>query len=254
MAIQDGQETGPTIDPNWLPPGITDPGWLPPSPPGGGKGSLPGNEFVDNPVTNNQFKFPMGEDVKPYSGLPESYRDQLLAMIMPHLQQGMGDLPGNIDAFQQQAAGAYTPIDLQGIYGNIDESTQNALSSYQQQLQGYLKDMIPKDINQLANRGILSSSVAENMLSNTAARGARDASSRGYETLMNAAQQKANLGGQAAMQNAATQNQQRYNTAMQTALMKNNIPNTLGGLLQYGQSSQDPTVMYRTMAELLASL
>ena len=198
--------------------------------------------------------FEMPTDIMPYSGLPSGYRDQLMNIVMPQLGQSLGDMSGTVDRFQQQGANAYTPVDLQGAYNQIDESTQQALGGFRQQLQNYLKEMIPRDINRLANRGVLSSTVAENMLSDTAARGARDASTKGYETLMAAAGQKAALGGQAALEASATQSQQRYNTAMQSALMRNNIPNTLAGLLQYGQSSQDPTVMYRTMAELLASL
>lgn len=150
-------------------------------------------------VANNTFEIPT--DIEPYSGLPKSYRDQLLSFVMPQLQQGVENMPSNIDEFTKQAQG-----------------------SYQQQLQNSLKTMIPRQINQLANRGILSSSVASDTLS---------------QTISNAATQSATKG---------------YETAMQAALMKANIPNTLQGLLQYGQSSQDPTVMYRTMAQLLASL
>jgi hypothetical protein len=148
---------------------------------------------------SNQFQLP--EDKYPYSGLPESYRDQLLGFVMPQLQNSVENMPGNIDQF-----------------------TQNAQSSYQQQLQNSLKTMIPQQINQLANRGILSSTVASDTLSDTISKAATASSSKGYET------------------------------AMQGALMKANIPNTLSGLLQYGQSQQDPSIMYRTMAQLLASL
>jgi hypothetical protein len=113
---------------------------------------------------------------------------------------------------------------VENMSGNIDEFTNQALGSYQQQLQSSLKTMIPNQINQLANRGILNSSVASDTLSQTMSRAATQSATKGYET------------------------------AMQSALMKANIPTTLAGLLQYGQSSQDPTVMYRTMAQLLASL
>ena len=41
------------------------------------------------PNTTNEFVFPTGEEVKPYSGLPESYRDQLLGFMMPQLQSGV---------------------------------------------------------------------------------------------------------------------------------------------------------------------
>jgi len=153
------------------------------------------------PVANSQNTFEMPTDIMPYSGLPKSYRDQLLSFVMPNLQQGVEKMPENIDKY-----------------------TNQALGSYQQQLQNSLKTMIPQQINQLANRGVLSSSVASDTLSKAVSQAATQSASKGYET------------------------------AMQAALLKVNIPTTLSGLLQYGQSSEDPTVMYRTMAQLLASL
>jgi len=44
-----------------------------------------------------------------------------------------------------------------------------------------------------------------------------------------------------------------YNMAMEAAKMKANIPQSIGSLLQYGQYSEDPTVMYKTLAGLLAA-
>ena len=149
--------------------------------------------------TSNQFTLP--DDKYPYSGLPESYRDRLLGFVMPQLEQGINNQRGDIDDF-----------------------TQNALGTYRQELDRSMKEMIPNQINQLANRGILSSTVASDTLSRTASKAATQSATKGYET------------------------------AMQAALMKNNIPNTLAGLLQYGQSSQDPSIMYQVMAQLLASL
>jgi len=287
---------------------------------------LPNETSIQAPAANAQNSFEMPTDIMPYSGLPASYRDQLLGFVMPQLQGSINDQEPNIVQFQNDARqaytpvntqgtytpvdtqGAYTPVNMQGTYTpvdlagtnqRIDEGAQAALSGYQQQLSNYLKNMIPKDINQLANRGILSSTVASDTLAGTLSRGATDASTKGYETLMAAAGQKANLSSQAALQasasqsafaqnaalqnagqqnqfnqnvafqnasqqnqfnqqaalqNASQQNQQQYNTAMQSLLTRNNVPNTLAGLLQYGSSSQDPTVMYQTMAQLLASL
>lgn len=151
------------------------------------------------PTEENTFKIPT--DLQPYSGLPENYRDQLLSFVMPQLQN-----------------------QVQNQSRNIDRYAQNAQRGYGQELNRTLKEMIPRQINQLANRGVLDSTVASNTLSQSISQAATASASKGYETAMNA------------------------------ALMKANIPNTLSGLLQYGQSSQDPTVMYRTMAELLANL
>ena len=261
----------------------------------------------------------------------------------PVNQQGVYT-PVDTGGFQSIAPGGYTGVDLEGMGQNIDTGTQAALSTYRQQLQNYLKEMIPEDIRNLANRGVLSSTVAENMLSDTAAKGARDASTKGYETLIAAEMQKAEaarqaemqrsnlmsqfaqqaamatgtqrneleqqaamanaayqnqfaqqaalqdaanrnqfmqqaalqdaqqrnenqrqaalvnaanrnqFGQQAALQNAAAQTQLGYNTALQAANMRSQIPTNLEGLLKYGMSQQDPSVMYRTMADLLASL
>lgn len=250
-------------------------------------------------------------DIGPYSGLPPEYLQQLMEFVMPQLFGQVGGWQDYVNQFQQQAGGAFTPvgargrsgqrnvdtrgvyspIDLQGSLANIDESTQNALGIYQQQLNDYLGEAIPGEINQLANRGVLDSSVAGDTLAQTAALGAQQASTKGYETLMNAAQQKAGLqqqeefyrsgrqtdiNQQAAMANATSYNdmmrqasqfdQQRamweadvqtqinYNTALQAAGMQGQITNTLAGLLQYGQSQSDPSVMWRAMLNLLGNL
>ena len=148
--------------------------------------------------TTNEFVFPKGEDVKPYSGLPESYRDQLLSFAMPKLQEGIENLPQNIDTY-----------------------TQNALSTYRQELNNSLKDLIPQQIGNLANRGILSSSMGENIISQTYSDAVRKSSGMGYQT------------------------------AMEAAKMKTNIPQTIGDLLQYGMYSEDPTVMYGMLERLL---
>lgn len=152
------------------------------------------------PATTNEFIFPTGEEVQPYSGLPTGYRDMLLGFVMPQLQQS-----------------------VTGMEGNIDDYTQNALGTYRQELDRSLKEAIPRQIGNLANRGILSSSMAENILSKTVRDAALRSSGMGYQT------------------------------AMEAARMKTQIPQTIGQLLGYGTYSADPTVMYRTIAQLLAN-
>lgn len=149
----------------------------------------------------NEFVFPKGEDVKPYSGLPESYRDQLLGFAMPQLQSSVENMSGNIDDF-----------------------TGAALGTYRQEFNNYINDAIPRQLRNLAKRGVLSSSVAENSLSQTYSDALRKSSGMGYQT------------------------------AMEAARMKTQIPQTVGNLLQYGQYSEDPTVMYKTLAGLLANM
>lgn len=150
--------------------------------------------------TTNEFIFPTGEEVAPYSGLPKGYRDTLLSFLMPTIQSG-----------------------VQGMEGNIDDYTQNALGTYRQEFNNYINDAIPKQLRNLAQRGVLSSSVAENALSQTYSDAIRKSSGMGYQT------------------------------AMEAAKMKTAIPQTIGQLLQYGQYSEDPTVMYKTLASLLAA-
>lgn len=150
--------------------------------------------------TTNEFVFPAGEEVKPYSGLPSSYRDTLLSFVMPQLQSSVENLPQNIDQYTGQALGAY-----------------------RQEFNNYINDAIPKQLRNLAKRGVLNSSVAENTLSQTYSDALRKSSGMGYQT------------------------------AMQAAQMKTQIPQTVGQLLTYGQYSEDPTVMYRTLASLLAA-
>lgn len=150
--------------------------------------------------TTNEFIFPTGEEAQPYSGLPTKYRDMLLGFVMPQLQQSVTDMPQNIDDY-----------------------TQNALGTYRQELDMSLKDIIPRHISNLANRGILSSSVASDTLSQAVRDAALKSSGMGYQT------------------------------AMEAARMKAEIPQTIGQLLGFGQYAADPTVMYRTIAQLLAN-
>ena len=84
------------------------------------------------PDTTNEFVFPTGEEVKPYSGLPESYRNQLLSFTMPALQSG-----------------------VENMEGNIDDYTQNALGTYRNEFNQYINDAIPKQLRSLGKRGIL---------------------------------------------------------------------------------------------------
>ena len=149
-------------------------------------------------MADNEFIFPKGEEVKPYSGLPESYRDTLLGFVMPQLQSSVGNMEGNIDDY-----------------------TQNALGTYRQEFDNYIKGAIPAQIRDLAKRGVLDSSVAENTLSQTYSDALRRSSGMGY------------------------------NTAMEAAKMKADIPQNIGQLLNFGQYSEDPTQMYNILASLI---
>jgi hypothetical protein len=149
------------------------------------------------------FNLPL--DIMPtsYSGLPQTYQDQLLASLMPQLNSAVTNMPGNIDKY-----------------------TNEALGSYQQMMQNALRQNIPEALRGLANRGILNSTEGQNVLGNVMSTAATDASTKGYTT------------------------------AMQAALLKANMPTILAQIADLGKSStsQDPTQMYKTMADLIKAM
>lgn len=166
-------------------------------------------------TTGNGFDIPTnimptsGSTGQTYSGLGSQYTDQLMKELMPTL----------IDQFKNRNQ-------------YIDQYTREALGTYQQQLQNYLKDNIPKAISNLANRGIISSTEGNKILSSVMSDATTAASTKGYETAMDAAKQKAET----------------------TAL--------LGQLAELGKSSsstsssysQDPTQVYSIIAQLIQSM
>jgi hypothetical protein len=144
-----------------------------------------------------------------YSGLGQDYSNQLMEALMPQLTDAMTN---------------------RNKY--IDEYTGQAQSQYLQTLQNALKTNIPASVGQLANRGILSSTAGENVLSDVYAQAARDASTKGYDT------------------------------AMQAALLKAQWPEVLAQIAELGKGSTsssasystDPTAMYGIMANLILGL
>jgi len=161
------------------------------------------------------FNFPL--DIKPYtertessySGLSGGYGQGLLRSLMPQLQTSIANMPGNIDRY-----------------------TGQALGGYQQMMQDALRRNIPTAIGNLANRGIISSTEGQRVLSDVYSSAAIDAANKGYQT------------------------------AMQTALLKANIPSVLGQIAELGKIStttgrtyqEDPTRMYSIAADLIRSM
>lgn len=172
-------------------------------------------QYGNNPNSSDFFNFPL--DIMPtntsssssYSGLPAQYRDQLLAGLMPQLQDAILNMPGNIDQY-----------------------TQQALGSYQQMMQNALRTNLPRAIGGLANRGILQSTEGNKILSDVFSNAAMDASNKGYTT------------------------------AMQTALLKANMPSVLAQIGELGRSTgtassgyqEDPTAMYSIMADMIRAM
>jgi len=103
-----------------------------------------------------------------YSGLPAEYRDALLAAIIPQLITSANDASAN-----------------------YDEYTNQALGSYQQTLQNALRENVPAILAKLANRGIINSSEGSGALGTVMGNAAIDASTKGYNTAMQAALAKA---------------------------------------------------------------
>ena len=161
------------------------------------------------------FNFPL--DIKPYTehtessyaGLPGGYGQSLLQSLMPQLQTSIADMPGNIDRY-----------------------TGQALGGYQQMMQDALRRNIPVAIGNLANRGIISSTEGQRVLSDVYSSAAIDAANKGYQT------------------------------AMQAALLKANIPSVLAQIGELGRVTtgtgrtyqEDPTRMYSIAADLIRSM
>ena len=136
-------------------------------------------QFYINPATGQEedfFNMPL--DIMPTStsasssssGLDPKYREQLMGTLMPQLQQGIADMPGNWDKY-----------------------TNEALGSYQQMMNNALRTNIPKALAGLSNRGILNSTEGQGVLGNVYSQAAMDAANKGYGTAMQAALGKANM-------------------------------------------------------------
>jgi hypothetical protein len=132
---------------------------------------------VTNPAAETDF-FNMPLDIMPTttsastssSGLPDQYRNQLLASLMPQLQDSITNMPANYDKY-----------------------TQEALGSYQQMMNNALKQQIPAALAGLSNRGILNSTEGQGVLGNVYSSAAQDAANKGYTTAMQQALLKANM-------------------------------------------------------------
>jgi len=165
--------------------------------------------------------FPKGEDVYPwsksttkstsYSGLSGGYSDQLMEMLYPLLQPAIEN---------------YIP--------NIDKYTSEAFGMYNQSMNNMLTEMLPDILGEYGNKGVLSSTVMSDALSDTSTNLARTALEK------------------------------QYDTAMQAALLKTQLPTMLGQLMNLGKVStseggttsysEDQTQMYQIIAQMLSTL
>ena len=145
-----------------------------------------------------------------YTGMPGGFSQDILKALMPQLQSGIANMSGNIDTY-----------------------TDQALGSYKQQMINAIRENIGPALDEMAKRGIINSTEGQKILANVYAKAATDASTKGYET------------------------------AMQAALKKADIPTTLSTIAeQLGKSSasnsysysEDPTVMYQTLVDLIKAM
>lgn len=120
-----------------------------------------------------------------YSGLPADYRERLLQATMPTLESSVSNMVGNADKYANEANAQYSYLMNQALLPAIREA-----------------------IGSLANRGVLSSTVAGDAIGKVASDAATQAGEKGYET------------------------------AMKAALMKYGIPEILSSVLNLGQYSQ----------------
>jgi len=178
--------------------------------------------------------------INPRTGLREfttSFNFPMDIMPTSTSSSSSSSYTGLPEADRTALMGSITPQLQQAITNmpqNIDAYTNQALGSYQQMMQNALRNNMPKTIAGLANRGIINSTEGQNALSQTMSDAAIDASNKGYQT------------------------------AMQQALLKANMPTVLGQLAELGKyasssssstsTTRDPTQMYKVMAGLIGGM
>lgn len=168
-----------------------------------------------------------------YAGLPASYQEALLAAIMPTLQNAITNMPGNIDQY-----------------------TNQALGSYQQMMQNALRTALPRAMAGLANRGIINSTEGQKVLGEVGSTAAIDAANKGYTTAMQAALLKANM--PQMLSQIMDLGKTSYGTSTGAAAGSSaniNMGQSSGtSSSQQGSYWEDPTVMYRTLADVIRSM
>lgn len=188
----------------------------------------------DNPNlfnTGNAFNFPT--DIMPTttSGTVSSGRSD---------NQSYTGLPSSYQSSLLEALMPALNSSTSNMEGNINTYTNQAQQSYKSLLDNAMKERIPKTISELANRGIIDSTAGSDILSTVISEAAKDAT------------------------------QKQYQTAMQAALLKANMPSVLSQIAELGKSStsqgntintgtslsysQDPTQMYQIMANMIMSM
>ena len=148
-----------------------------------------------------------------YTGLPKEYATALLGALFPQLLSSMEGMKSTAFA---------------------DDYYQNAMKGYRRDMQNTLRDVIPQEVGRLANRGILSSSVAGQSLGDVQTQAYREMAEKGYRAAMEAAFMKGNL--------------------------QTQIPHVLTGIAGLGRIgtdeawSKDPGAQERALMDLIARM
>lgn len=107
---------------------------------------------------------------KQYSGLPPLWRKRALRFLAPRLRKYIDDWEGTIDNWANEG-----------------------LKKYQYQLNQALRTAMPSVVGNLANKGVLSSTVAGNAIGDVSKHFADQMGSQSYDTLMKAMQMKSQI-------------------------------------------------------------
>jgi hypothetical protein len=173
-----------------------------------------------------------------FSGLDQNNRNEIMGAVVPQLTNAVQNMGSNYDLYNKEALGSYTNM-----------------------MQNTLRENIPLALRNLANRGVINSTDGNNILRGVMSDAAINAGDKGYATAMQTALSKANMPTVLA-QLAQLGNFSQGNNTLATSFGNSNSQSTgsstgtsTGVDTANSTSYQtDPTVMYRTMADLIKSM
>ncbi len=225
----------------------------------------------DNPLIGNipeLFQPNKYQSSSGYEGLPKAWRNRLAEGIIPELIKRAKALGGEINEFEsgslseignQYAAGKQEyQSNVQKALAEITKYTKTAGINFQKQSRNALTGSMTGILNELANRNVLSSSVASDAISKAAAEIIPLYSQKGYEAAMQETQWRYGLNTQEAetllklVTSQATAEQGVRSTAMG---QRAGLPVTLASIAQlsrYSESkSSNPLQPYQLLANFI---
>jgi hypothetical protein len=226
-------------------------------------------------VPTDMFNFPL--NIAPYSGSTSQGTSQS-SNTSSNLATNQAESASNNQStsqgktysglpaqYQEMLLQAIMPMLLQqttNMPQNLDQYTGEALGAYQQMMNNALKQNIPTAIANLANRGILNSTEGQKILGNVYSSAATDAAGKGYQTAMQAALAKANMPTILSQIAQLGQTSLGENQAQSTGTSSSTSTGRSEGS-SYGSStgstsgnsfSTDPTQMYQIMANMIMAM